>query len=188
MEDQNPPGGQWQFRPDDNPQPTPEQINTAVGANSAVPSSIAWTASEFIEHEKSFSWYLLLALAAVVVSGGLYWLTRDLITAIIIGLVAIIFGIAAARKPRQIDYVLDAKGLTVGNRFLPFNEYRAFTIEQEGAITSVSLYPLKRFVPLTVVYLDPQDEDKVINLLSEYLPLDQSRNDPVDRLMRRIRF
>lgn len=199
MEDQNQPGGQWQFRPDDTSASAAAQpAKLASGEaparvaqttpNQATITSVTWTASEFIEHQKSASWYLLLAVATVVVAGGLYWLIHDLITSIIIGIVAIIFGITAARKPRQISYALDSKGITIGSRFLPYADFRSFTVDQEGAFASVSLMPLKRFAPMTVIYLDPQDEDRILNLLSEYLPLDQTRTDAVERLMRRIRF
>jgi hypothetical protein len=48
--------------------------------------------------------------------------------------------------------------------------------------------PLKRFATLTTVYYAPEDEDKIVNLLSKHLPLEEHKLDAVDHLMQRIRF
>ncbi len=48
--------------------------------------------------------------------------------------------------------------------------------------------PLKRFMPPITLYYPPDQEDAVINALAAYLPHEDRTHDPVDRLMRKIRF
>ncbi len=51
-----------------------------------------WTASEFVAHQKTPGWYGLLALAALVLSGLIYLLTRDIISASVVIVAALFFG------------------------------------------------------------------------------------------------
>ncbi len=58
----------------------------------------------------------------------------------------------------------------------------------EGAFSSVVFMPLKRFAPPRTIYYAPEDEDRIVGLLVNRLPLEEHRADAVDGLMRRIRF
>lgn len=183
MEDKNQPGGSWSFKPED---VGAVSIESAIASDQLKP--IKWSASEFIEREKSSGWYVWLALATAAVSVATYFLFHDMITSIVIALAAILFGFAAARKPRQIEYTIDVRGITIAGKLMPYSMFKSFSLDKEGAITSILLMPSKRFAPMTVVYIDPENEDTVINHVAAKLPFDDSVVDTVDRLMRRIRF
>lgn len=159
------------------PRPSPAEERT-----------INWTASEFIAHQKSIGWYAALAAVAVIVAGLIYVLTKDKISTIVVLIGALALGFYGARQPRQLDYRLDSAGVTIGSRYHGYEEFRSFAIVPEGAFSSIVFMPLKRFALLTTIYYAPADEDKIVQLLSNILPLEQHRLDPVDQLMRRIRF
>jgi hypothetical protein len=61
-------------------------------------------------------------------------------------------------------------------------------VTREGAFASVELFPLKRFLPLTTIYFSPQDEDAVIDTLSEHVPFEERHRALIDRFIRHIRF
>ena len=86
----------WQSGPDgklsDQKPYTPSPPQTS-------PASIEWTASEFIDHNKGSSWYVLLILGSVAIAAGLYFLSKNIFSAGIVVLVALLLGIAAIRKP-----------------------------------------------------------------------------------------
>ena len=63
-----------------------------------------------------------------------------------------------------------------------------FLVIQEGGVESIWFTPLKRFMPMVSIYFDPEDGDKIADILSEFLPFENRELDPVDRLMHRIRF
>lgn len=179
-------GGPWQFNPDD-------RADVATPTSTAIPpsgpdGSISWTASEFIAHHKSPGWYLALAAAAVVAALIVWLLTKDEISAGVVVLGAVFFGIFAARKPRQLQYRLDNQGLSIGERRFSYQAFRSFAIVPEGAFNSIEFVPLKRFAPLITIYYDPADEAKIVALLSDRLPVESRQKDLVDRLMWRIRF
>lgn len=166
------------------PQPTPApQVQTV-----ADDQGIAWTASEFIAHSKSAGWYGLLALGALAGAGAVYLLTSDVIAASVIVIVAILFGFAAARKPRELQYVVNSKGINIGGKPYPYSGFRSFAIVQEGGVDAIWFMPLKRFKPIVSIYFDPNDGDRIIDVLSQSLPVENREPDPVDRLMHRIRF
>jgi hypothetical protein len=48
--------------------------------------------------------------------------------------------------------------------------------------------PLQRFSPLTTIYYDPNDEERIVDLLANRLPMEERKRDAIDRLMWRIRF
>ena len=151
-------------------------------------ASISWTASEFIAHQKNAAWYGALALATVAITTAVWFLTKDPIATgcVVIGMA--IFGFYAAHKPRQQAYTIDGSGLAIGQQRYGFSDFRSFSVIQEEGAYSVQLAPLKRFATYLTVYIDPKDRDKIIDLLSSYLPMEEARPNLTDGFLRRIRF
>lgn len=154
----------------------------------AQPDGVTWTASEFIAHHKSASWYAGLGVAALIIVALIWFLTRDVITAAIIAVGIALLGVYASRKPQQESYSLDEQGLSIGNRHYAYNEFRSFSLVPDGAFAGIEFAPLKRFATYTTVYYDPADEDKILGILSMHLPMEPPRADLTDQLMRRIHF
>lgn len=172
--------------------PAPE-VPTGLEQPEEVPSNpeqteITWTASEFVAHEKSASWYMGLAVAAAAIAGLIYLITRDFVSVGVVLFGAFMLGVYGARQPRQLDYSIDPSGVTIGQKYYPFSDFRTFSIIPEGAFSSIVFMPLKRFAPPTTIYYDPKDENSIVAVLSNSLPFEEGKHDAVERLMRRIRF
>lgn len=163
---------------------TPSPLNRSTESIQPV----SWTASEFIAHEKSGGWYLGLLVASVVLAALVYLLTKDGISASVVVVGALFLAIYAGRQPRQLEYSLDNQGVSIGGKYFPYVGFRSFSIVDEGAFSSIVFMPLKRFAATTTIYYAPDDEDKIIDLISAHLPHEEHKPDPVDNLMRRIRF
>ena len=149
---------------------------------------VSWTASEFIVHHKSAAWYGAVAAATLTLAAITFLITQDKISTGTIILVGILFCIAAARKPRVLTYTLDHDGLTLGQHFRPYADFRSFSVVREGPFASIDLLPLKRFMPLMSVYFSPEDEGRVMDMLAEHIPFEERSHALVDRFMRNIRF
>ncbi|MES2971720.1 MAG: hypothetical protein V4702_05350 [Patescibacteria group bacterium] len=181
--------------PDQETQPEPTPWQYAQGyddsSNTQQPGDlkpISWTASEFIDHEKNASWFTGLAAATGALVTIIFLITRDVMTVIVIALVAILFGMTAHRKPRVLEYQLTNEGVGVGNRFYPYHSLKTFSVLEEGAFNSIQLTPLKRFMPPISLYFPLEQEEQIINMLGSYLPHEDRTHDPIDRLMRKVRF
>lgn len=191
MQDEKQPG--WQFTPEHNPgstiEPGAEPSAQALQQQPAQDiDEITWTASEFVEHEKSAGWYLQFILAVIVGLGLMYFITRDVISLIVLSLVAIVFLVVAKRKPRVLSYGVDERGVKVGVKLYPYSTFKSFAVVEEGAIHSIMLLPLKRFMPSITLYYDPKDEQRIVDALGGALPEEERKQDNVDKFMRKIRF
>lgn len=150
--------------------------------------SIRWTASEFIAHHKSPGWYLALTGAAIVLAALVWLVTKDTISAAVVIVGALLLAVYGARQPRQLEYQLGQQGLAIGQKQYGYHEFRSFAIVPEGAFNSIVFAPLKRFSPLISIYYAPEDEEKIVALLADRLPMEARKKDMIDRLMWRIRF
>jgi hypothetical protein len=179
----------WQYKPEAPTAPAAQTAPPAVApAYDPSQGEIVWSASEFVAHNKGMGWYATLGLAAVALSAVVFLLTRDLVSVIIIIFVAVLLGISAVRKPRVLNYQLNGSGLTIGQKFYPYLEFKSFSVMEEGAFSSIMFLPLKRFMPPISIYYDPKDEDQIVNMLAHYLPLENRTHDAIDSLIKRIRF
>lgn len=149
---------------------------------------ISWTASEFVAHEKNFNWYAGLIAIAAVVSILIYMVTRDVTSSVVVVVCALALGVLANRKPRQLQYALSESGITIGNKHFDYGAFKSFSVVPEGAFSSVVFIPLKRFAPPTTIYYAPEDEDRILDILSNVLPLEEHKPDAIDSIARRVRF
>jgi hypothetical protein len=152
------------------------------------PASIEWTASEFIAHSKSANWYFALAGVALLVAASIYLITKDFISVAVVLVGALLLGVYGAREPRQLQYRLDGQGLSIGNKYYSYHDFRSFALIPEGVFTSITLMPLKRFSPPLSIYYAPGDEEKIMAILGRELPLEPQRRDVIESFMRKIRF
>jgi hypothetical protein len=168
----------WQYSSEGQPdaQPMPD-----------IPT-VSWSASEYIEHEKAATWFLGLGVIAVLLAAIIFLITHDVVTTGAIILAAGLFGVAGARKPRTLDYQLDTVGVHIGSKTYGYNNFKSFSVIEEGALSSVQLLPLKRFMPPISLYYPPDQEDQILGVLGSYLPHEIHSHDPIDRLMRKVRF
>jgi hypothetical protein len=190
----------WVFKPGDQSQPTPAEDTATPPAQVEAPSSqpassrpdvghVEWTASEYLANPKSTGWFSLLAICSVLLATIVWILTDgDIVSTVVIALVGIIVGVFAARQPHTLNYKIDNNGLTIGEKFYPYDNFKSFSVANDQAIGYISLMPLKRFMPTLVVHYAPEDEDRIAQTLAEYLPYEDHKPDAIDNFARRIRF
>jgi hypothetical protein len=157
-------------------------------SNEAPVEPITWSAESLVAHNKSAMWYAGLVIVTAILAGLVYLLTSDKIsTGVIIG-VAVIFGVSASHHPKNLTYQLDENGFIVGKKAYNFDSFKAFSVIDESGYSSIYLTPLKRFMPPLIIYASPDIESQVVSVLGDRLPFEQTKNDPIDNLMRRINF
>jgi len=177
------PNTNWSFNQND-----PTSVPAATTMHPADIQEVSWTASEFIAHQKPLTWYALLGLGSVIVAGGVLLLTNDKISAVMVIIVAIIFGVMGARQPRTLVYSLTHNGLRIGEKFYSYADFKSFSVLEDGAFFSILLLPMKRFMPGVSIYYPPEQEDSILAVLGTYLPHEKREVDALDRFMRKVRF
>jgi hypothetical protein len=168
------------------PQPVPQQVSTWQGDPNG---AISWTASEYIAHSKGAGWHMLLLVGTVILAAAIWFVTRDVVSPIVILLAGGTLSLYGGRQPKQLQYQLDKHGISIGQRHFPFSDFRAFSVlEEDSAFDSIALIPSRRFMPLTTLYYDPADEDRILSIIGSFLPHQDRKLDAVDSFMKKIRF
>lgn len=163
----------------------PEATQSPVSSDT---ESVSWSASEFMNHQKSPFWYVIAA--GVLLSIGLifYLLMDELFGPIAVIVLGSLLLIGASRKPRTLDYLVDEHGIVVGHREYVYDDFQSFAIIKEDSVESIMLMPQKRWSPTLTIYFDPTDGQKIFNVLSTYLPLEERQKDSIDKFLHKIRF
>lgn len=178
-EDKVVPESGWQFRAEDDNFAVPNEPQIAP---------VSWTASEFVSHQKNPGWYALIGGGALLGAAAVYLLTRDKISTTMIAIVGIGLAVFGARQPKVLTYKVDSFGMHIGKKSYEWEQFKSFSIIEEGAINSIYLAPMKRLMPAITVYYAPGDEEKIINVIASFLPHEMRERDLVDKLMHKIRF
>jgi len=64
--------------------------------NETVGASVSWSASEFVDHQKGFGWFLGLIVVVVIIAGGVFLLLHTVFSTVMILLIGLAFGISQA--------------------------------------------------------------------------------------------
>ncbi len=185
----------WQYKPGDSISPgqegpgLPEDTPATVESSKNKPDgTVSWAASEYIEHHHGASWYGLLIMSTALLAAGVYIITKDIIATVTIAIVGVIVGVFAGHKPGQAQYEISDSGLSVNGKHYNYAAFKSFALVKEGALSSINLFPLKRFMPPVSAYFAPEDEKKIVDALGNYLPYEERKLDGIDRLSRRLRL
>lgn len=183
----------WDYKPDgqnksDEPSLGARSHRREPVVKSKIPDGVEWTASEYIEHNRGFAWYVALIVTTVALTALIYWVTKDYFAAAVAVATGIVVAVFALHTPREITYVLGRDGLQVGEKLYPFAHFKSFAVIREGGLSSVNLIPVKRFMPIITAYFEPDKEIQIVQSLGQYLPYEQRNLDGVERLSRRLRF
>ena len=169
-------------------QPSPPELQSNEIDPKYEQPLVSWSASEFIAHHKSSSWYIALAAAVGFLSAIVYLLTRDVLSTVVIIITGTLFGVFASRKPEVRNYQIYTSGIQISEKFFPFDALKSFAIHEEGAFTSIYLLSTQRFMPPLTIYYPPDQEEGIVSALTDYLPKEDREPDAIDNLMRKIRF
>jgi hypothetical protein len=174
---------------DQNPEAGSGDSENSSGASEGSSGRVlSWSAPEYVDHQHSAGWYMLLLLGTAVLATAVYFLYKDYFAVGSIVAVGLIVAVFAARKPRGINYQLSDMGLEVGQRKYSYSLFKAFTIIREGGLSSVEMIPLKRFMPSVSAYFEPKEEQQVIDIIGEHLPYTEHKPGAVDKLSHRLRL
>lgn len=149
--------------------------------------SVSWDAEEYIVKNHNSWWYVGLAVITIGLS-ALAILFQGWTFLILVILSAITILVYIFRPPRQIHYTLDSKGLTEGDRFHPYSDYRAFGILKEDDNYSAVLIPKKRFGIQTKVYFPTGSGEAIVDALGLRLPMEEIKLDVLDKIVNFLRI
>ena len=149
--------------------------------------TVTWDAEEYIVKSHNAWWYVGLLLVTAGLCALAIWLQGwTFLALIIISVITIL--IFNLRPPRKINYRLDSKGLTESNQFHPYENFRAFGIQQENGHYSAILIPKKRFGLSVKVYFPSTSGEAIVDALGARLPMEEVKPDILDKIVSFLRI
>lgn len=150
--------------------------------------TVQWSASEFIDNQKSVFWFAVLLIVAALLGLVVYLMTNDWFGTIIVALLGLTFGLGAARRPRVLEYCLDKDGIHIAGKTFPYEMFKSYGVMNEGAIESIVLYPTKRWMTAINLYYSPEQADEIEQALGSFIAYEEHSPGLIDRFLHRIRF
>lgn len=150
--------------------------------------SLEWQASEYVEHEKSIKWFVILAVVALGLVAVAVFLLKNYTFAVLIVVMAIAVAVWARRPANEMQYRLDASGVSVDGKFFAMHDFRSFGVMQEGAIYAVVLLPVKRLAPGVRVYFPEELGEQIVDILGASMPMEDIQPDWIDSITRKLNF
>lgn len=147
-----------------------------------------WEASEYIHHKKNPAWYLGFAVFTITVMLVMYLLLRDLISVAVVALMSAALVIFAQRPPKTLRYAITELGIEIGDSKYPYESFKSFSVVNNHGIQSIVIDPMHRYLPPITIYFEPDDGEKIFEILSNQLPYVEYKPDFVDRFMEKIKF
>jgi hypothetical protein len=148
---------------------------------------VTWEASEYIHRNKDASWAIIFVVIVVIVLGIVLWI-HEWLFAVLLVTMASAMGYFAFRPPQTKHYTLTHEGLKVDDKMYYLTDYRAFGVMAEDAFYYIMMLPTGRFKPSLTIYFAENDGEKIIDILSAHLPMEELKPDVIDIVMRRLHF
>ncbi len=149
---------------------------------------VQWQAVEYVQYAKQPLWYVGFAVVVIVLMVLAVWLMQAWTFAILILVMAAALMVYSHRPPRDLSYVLSEKGLYINEQLHPMGEFKSFGVVQDSELHSLMLIPVKRFRPGLSVYFPTEVGERVVDLLGAYLPMQDLKLDPFDKIVQKLRL
>ncbi len=128
-----------------------------------------WTFPEFIKHERSQKWYILMI--AVVIGLLLFAIfTQNFLFAIIIILIGTILALFDLKDPMTIKFQIIETGIRISENFYSWRELENFWIIYHIPETKNLYFKFKNFIkPNVIIPLENQNPVLIREILLKYL-------------------
>jgi hypothetical protein len=174
----------WKYTSDaDNP-----EITQPRAKNKGPIAGFSWKATIGPIEKKSPAWYMVLIIITVIIAGAVFLLTKDKISTGVVVLCGVVFGVYAARKPREIEYSISDVGFTIGLKKYNFSSFKSFSIVDNSDTFTLSFTPLRRFMPSIYLTFSRTEESKINGIVGQKLAIEKTNGDLLEKFTRLIRF
>lgn len=157
------------------------------GQKAPAATSIRWTASDSVDHDRSRMWYLAAILIAAGAIGLAIWLGQWSLAILILVILVAVF-VVVRRPSREIQYELSGDGLSIDNQHYPLNSFRAFGVRRDGALWQLVLIPIKRFSLSVTMFINEDQGEQIVDFLGTLLPMEEVKADFVDDLSKKLKL
>ena len=154
---------------------------------------LEWSAFEYEEKERNKDWFW--ALGIIVVTGTIAsFIYGNYFFAVLIILGGILLGVFATKKPEEVFYELNDKGLRIRNRLYLYRDINSFWVRNEGSaeenLPAMLFIKSERvFMPIVGVHLVNEIVNEVREImLSKNIPEEEMQEHVSEKIMDYLGF
>lgn len=168
-------------------QSTPSFSAEKINKNEA-PREIHWQAEEFTYHHKDSQWFIAAGIAAAGLIISLL-IMKNIFGAATILLFFVIIYLYATKKPNVISAAIDAKGVTVKQKLIPYSTIASFWILYEPPIKELILIRKEHLTPKIIIPIGDANPVEIRNvLLANAVKEKEEEESLAEIIARRLRF
>ena len=143
---------------------------------------ISWTAPEYIHSEKTSDWYWIVGIVTISIA-TIAIILGNTIFAILIIVSSFTLSLFASKKPRVVDIEINKTGITIANNHYPYTNLDSFWIETREIFPKIILKSKKVFMPFIVVLIENVGQEKIHEVLLQYLPEEEHSEPFLEKLL-----
>ncbi len=134
------------------------------------PRAITWEAPEHNHTEKGADWFfaftivfIAIVLAAILLGNVLF--------ALLMAIAGLTLAIAVSRRPRIVPFAVTVRGVRMNDELFPYSTLESYYIDEDDPNgPQLLLRSRRKFMPLLVIPLPPDNVDDVEDILRDRLP------------------
>lgn len=158
------------------------------GADERADAVIEWQATEYVQHDRSAKWFIVLAVITLgLMAAAIFWM-QSISFAILLPVMAAALVVYVKRPPALINYTVSRKGIHVNDKLHAYEEFRSFGILSHDGLHSIVLTPRKRFQLSLTLYFPEEIGEGLVDMLAARLPMKEATQDAIDRMLARLRL
>ncbi len=148
-------------------------------------SPLHWQTHEYEHREQTPDWFWAVGIITVALSVTAIILNNVLFAFVII-LSGFVLSLYAARPPKEIDVIIDNRGIRTDKTFYPFHSLESFWIDEDEH--KIIIKSARFIMPYIIVPLGDADLEKVHQYLSRHLQEVFHVESNLHKLMDRLGF
>lgn len=154
---------------------------------------LSWSAPEYEDKERSKDWFWALGII-IVTSSIAAIIFNDYFFAALLIISGILLGFFAVKKPMEIFYELNNKGLKVGSRIYPYENIKSFWVqitqhEEENTKPLLFIHSERVFMPVITIPIRETDAEEIHYILSsKNIREIEMKEHPTDKIMEALGF
>ena len=156
-------------------------------------NKIEWSALEYVEKERGSDWFWALGVVVVASSLAALIYSNYFFAALII-LSGILLGIFAIKKPDEISYELNDKGLQIRTRLYPYENIKSFWVQKanstvEDPKATLFIKSERVFMPIISIPIDDSIENSIDEIfLSKNISQEEMKEHVSDKIIESLGF
>ncbi len=138
---------------------------------------LSWVFDEYERHHRGHLWFAVAGVAGLAML--IYAVvTQNFLFAILIIMFGVLIGLAAVHEPRQMVFVMTDLGVSVGDRFFPYKDFRGFWMVYEPPHVK-NVYMQFKAMPRQqlIVPIDDQDPVDIRDTLIRFLDEEKGKDE-----------